>query len=881
MLASGFTIAAQAATGIAAAAVGNNAGSALLISSVVLTSLSGLAGNSLVTDLHDQLPRPAPDPDARRWNNDILRASALAIGDILRKCATEKNETTSASIITLANAVTTIYDELDDHEPMAVVTEEEVRQGMERGDAFRQEPCGSATVWTAFLHYVVQTNSKVPAIAQAVLDDLGEAIVRGFNNQLFQVLKFDFDSERSPIRGHAYAAITLKLLMQSAATQREALQQISEMRQEQREQSAAILAALSAGLASGLSQTASAGARGGAVSNTERKKLRRLAKILEGSAKELRTCRESLRSLHSLPDRIAALIDASVDQVQARLCDIQQEQMDVKHEVRSSHNRVLVALCVIIIFVASVGYGVWRVKRNTDTAKRHGQQIIAGQTHVKTQVTHLDQKVGTQGQQIVAAQEQTAMQVTDLAAKLSEVQRGLSELRQQQDSTADPISKWPQARLESALANHLNLNVDHLRAILTAGSASLDALVAGQALLALGKQGEADKKFDVVIENESPSVQRLWRAYLGKAHIASDTSRFEEALTFYRKTSSLIDKDAEPPIWASVKMAEVCTLYELNREDEIMPALADVVIFALGNKLTIDDSPRGNEILKVFEPTLRIAIRTLLKMRVSPLFNMGDIRDSSGFIASLASGSEPVSRFVWDQFSHAEKQTLTSPLLTSHKAQAELALILNRVVNSKAIFSDELMGGLQLRDTTRLLAAREFPSFDEKRLNRQVLEDAYPQYLIRKDFSEAGPLSPDYVNIFGAYIFVCRRLQIPEDDAYRRLRMEQERSNLSMALFEPTWQEALKRFPKGPFSVTVMEVIPGGQGPGLGIRVGDILKRYNGEEITKVIQVVQLTGESRDDGVGISLEIQRGTETLKLTAKPGRLGLLLENKPRE
>ena len=261
MLASGIIIAAQTAAAIATTAVGNSGVSALLISSVILSALGAVAGNSLATDLHNGLSRPTPDPDARRWNNDILRASALAISDILRSHATDWNAHAAAAVTILADTVATLYDQMDDHDPMAVVTESEVRQSMEKGDAFRQEVVGSPVLWTAFLHHVIQSDPTLPAIAQPILDDLGDAIARTFNNQLFQVLKFDFNADRSPIHGHAYAAITLKLLMQSTATQRETLQQLGEVRQEQREQSAAVLAELSAGLATGLSQTVSATGR--------------------------------------------------------------------------------------------------------------------------------------------------------------------------------------------------------------------------------------------------------------------------------------------------------------------------------------------------------------------------------------------------------------------------------------------------------------------------------------------------------------------------------------------------------------------------------------------------------------------------------------------
>jgi S1-C subfamily serine protease len=62
----------------------------------------------------------------------------------------------------------------------------------------------------------------------------------------------------------------------------------------------------------------------------------------------------------------------------------------------------------------------------------------------------------------------------------------------------------------------------------------------------------------------------------------------------------------------------------------------------------------------------------------------------------------------------------------------------------------------------------------------------------------------------------------------------------------------------------------------MGIRVGDFVRRYNGEAITEAADVVKLVGEAKDKS--IPLEIQRGDETMHLTAKPGRLGLAMEDR---
>ena len=106
---------------------------------------------------------------------------------------------------------------------------------------------------------------------------------------------------------------------------------------------------------------------------------------------------------------------------------------------------------------------------------------------------------------------------------------------------------------------------------------------------------------------------------------------------------------------------------------------------------------------------------------------------------------------------------------------------------------------------------------------------------------------------------------------------------IDRAEFAKLWQKAMdsadaKPASTGPFDVTVTEVIATGQGPGLGIKEGDVIRRYHGEEISSFDQLIKLVGETQDES--IPLEIQRGDLTLKPTAKPGKLGLRLENKPR-
>ena len=229
MLISGSTLAAQAGLSAAATILGAGAPAGLALANVVMGALGGLAGNSLVTDVHAALDRPVTDPDARRWNHDLLRAGALAVSDIIKTQASEFNTATEASVLKLAAVVAKHYDQVDDDLPMAVVTEDEVKESLAKGEAFQQEQAGSPALWTAFLHHVIQSSVSLPTLNQTVLDALGSEIARRFHRHLFEVLKFDFDAAGSPTGGRAYASVTLRLLTRCSANDERLLDMVTKL----------------------------------------------------------------------------------------------------------------------------------------------------------------------------------------------------------------------------------------------------------------------------------------------------------------------------------------------------------------------------------------------------------------------------------------------------------------------------------------------------------------------------------------------------------------------------------------------------------------------------------------------------------------------------
>ena len=71
--------------------------------------------------------------------------------------------------------------------------------------------------------------------------------------------------------------------------------------------------------------------------------------------------------------------------------------------------------------------------------------------------------------------------------------------------------------------------------------------------------------------------------------------------------------------------------------------------------------------------------------------------------------------------------------------------------------------------------------------------------------------------------------------------------------------------------VVVEGVVPGGQAESLGLRPEDAVLGYAGRKITSYSQFVQLVGATK--AARIPLDIERKGKLIKLTVKPGRIGI--------
>ncbi|MFM7817606.1 MAG: hypothetical protein ACKPGI_11640, partial [Verrucomicrobiota bacterium] len=112
----------------------------------------------------------------------------------------------------------------------------------------------------------------------------------------------------------------------------------------------------------------------------------------------------------------------------------------------------------------------------------------------------------------------------------------------------------------------------------------------------------------------------------------------------------------------------------------------------------------------------------------SSLFESSSFKDVNAFRSRIQSGSDPVSQFL--------KETLGD---ASKGGERELVNGLNRILEGPSIFTPDRFKGVTLTPHLRQFVAQDAPTFNRIRMNRLLLEAAYPDLIA---VSEAG-LYPD------------------------------------------------------------------------------------------------------------------------------------------
>lgn len=125
-------------------------------------------------------------------------------------------------------------------------------------------------------------------------------------------------------------------------------------------------------------------------------------------------------------------------------------------------------------------------------------------------------------------------------------------------------------------------------------------------------------------------------------------------------------------------------------------------------------------------------------IRGSMLFDAGDLTDLDGLVQALASPPDRLTDFVQ---AHLSEQTIArlEYYNTAPAQRADLLAVLipdlNRLVTGPYLYSDQLFDGIKLSDNTRSLLGHRPTGDALQRLNRMLLEDAFPDFLARNFLS--------------------------------------------------------------------------------------------------------------------------------------------------
>jgi tetratricopeptide (TPR) repeat protein len=210
------------------------------------------------------------------------------------------------------------------------------------------------------------------------------------------------------------------------------------------------------------------------------------------------------------------------------------------------------------------------------------------------------------GQDAATVRDQVAAEKQKLlSAQINILIQDRAAIQKERDPDLPAITE---EELLQQLAIRRNKPVDYIRTTLAAAIESSDNLLQAQGFLLAGKGKQAEDKADSVLAAEAFATQRIRQAYEVKAQVASNESRYQDALKNFQTAAALCDQTTEPLLWANV-------------QNKIARAL-----------MLLDD----------FENAQNVAIDTIKYLEVK---NFTDERIYADCLSNLGSITEGTSRF--------------------------------------------------------------------------------------------------------------------------------------------------------------------------------------------------------------------------------------------
>ena len=114
----------------------------------------------------------------------------------------------------------------------------------------------------------------------------------------------------------------------------------------------------------------------------------------------------------------------------------------------------------------------------------------------------------------------------------------------------------------------------------------------------------------------------------------------------------------------------------------------------------------------------------------APAFSVGDLKDPQSLAQRLTDHPDPLSKYLWNRLpGHSRQAVLAAP--QPENLEQVLVEGLNGIIREDSIYREERFAGVTLSANTRSLIGLKLSGPLLARLNRLLLEDAYPREIVK------------------------------------------------------------------------------------------------------------------------------------------------------
>ena len=120
-------------------------------------------------------------------------------------------------------------------------------------------------------------------------------------------------------------------------------------------------------------------------------------------------------------------------------------------------------------------------------------------------------------------------------------------------------------------------------------------------------------------------------------------------------------------------------------------------------------------------------------------FSVREVRNVDSLVSKLSQHADPVSVFIWQKLTPKQQAELTAASVSPVEKRRAVVKALNEALLEGPIYDEKRFADVPLDQETRALAAQQRQGNELLRLNRLLLQDAYPAELAKADSQAVSP----------------------------------------------------------------------------------------------------------------------------------------------